>query len=202
MEPALYIGLMSGTSVDGIDSALVRCAADSIELVATHLHPIPAGVRASIEAISHPGDDEIERLGPLDRELGRLFAAAALALADQAAVNPGEVRAIGSHGQTVRHRPPGDSRQAADCFTLQLAEQLDTEDEFGGRQFAACSLGQSGGAVVTNADDLDLGLRHGIAPDACTSEKNSSRSWGAIGEPTSSKLATTEFAISRLPCPS
>ena len=122
MEPALYIGLMSGTSVDGIDSALIRCAADSIELVATHLHPIPAGVRALIEAISHPGDDEIERLGPLDRELGRLFAAAALALADQAAVDPGEVRAIGSHGQTVRHRPPCDSRQAADCFTLQLAD--------------------------------------------------------------------------------
>lgn len=122
MEQALYIGLMSGTSVDGIDSALVRCAADKVELVATHLHPIPAAVRASIEAISHPGDNEIERLGPLDRELGRLFASAALALADKASVDPGMIRAIGSHGQTVRHRPPSDSQQAAGCFTLQLAD--------------------------------------------------------------------------------
>lgn len=113
---------MSGTSVDGIDSALVRCAADKIELVATHLHPIPAGVRASIESISHPGDNEIERLGPLDRELGRLFAAAALALVDKAAVDPGMIRAVGSHGQTVRHRPPSDNRQAAGSFTLQLAD--------------------------------------------------------------------------------
>ena len=122
MQPALFIGLMSGTSVDGIDSALIRCAADSIELVATHLHPIPEGVRASIEAISHPGNNEIERLGPLDRELGRLFAAAALALADKAAVSPDTIRAIGSHGQTVRHRPPCASRQPADSFTLQLAD--------------------------------------------------------------------------------
>lgn len=113
---------MSGTSVDGIDSALVRCAAGKIELVATHLHPIPAGIRASVEAISHPGDNEIERLGPLDRELGRLFAAAALALTEKAAVDPGMIRAIGSHGQTVRHRPPSDSRQPAGCFTMQLAD--------------------------------------------------------------------------------
>lgn len=113
---------MSGTSVDGIDSALIRCAADRIELLATHLFPIPAGIRASVDVISHPGDNEIERLGPLDRELGRLFAAAALALCAKAGVDPGKVRGIGSHGQTVRHRPPSDSTQPTESFTLQLAD--------------------------------------------------------------------------------
>ena len=122
MAEALYVGLMSGTSVDGIDSALVRCNRGSVELLATHAHPLPAEVRTAIEAISHPGDNEIERLGPLDRELGRLFADATLALLATAAVPPGAVRAIGSHGQTVRHRPPCDTADATDSFTLQLGD--------------------------------------------------------------------------------
>ena len=121
MEDALFVGLMSGTSVDAIDSALVRIKGSLIQLVATHRHEIPAPVRGRIADISHPGANEIERLGPLDRELGRLFAAATLELLAGAGVHPGEISAIGSHGQTVRHRPPsGGAGQGS--FTLQLGD--------------------------------------------------------------------------------
>ena len=121
MENSLYIGLMSGTSVDAIDSALISCGGRQMQLLATHEHDIPSSTKACIASLSHSGPDEIERLGPLDRDLGRQFAAAALALADKAGKSPEQIRAIGSHGQTVRHRPPsGGSGQ--DSFTLQLGD--------------------------------------------------------------------------------
>ncbi len=111
---------MSGTSVDAIDSALVKCSADRLELRATHEHPIPAEIKGRIAALSHSGADEIERMGVLDRELGALFADAVLQLLATANVQPRAVRAIGSHGQTVRHRPPSAGPVAS--FTLQIGD--------------------------------------------------------------------------------
>ncbi len=110
---------MSGTSLDGIDAALLRCG-DGISLEACHEHPIPAELKRRIHNLSHSGTDEIERLGPLDRELGHCFADAALALLAKAGVAADRVRAIGSHGQTVRHRPPSGGHQPA--FTLQIGD--------------------------------------------------------------------------------
>ena len=106
MTDALYVGLMSGTSIDAIDSALISCGERGVSLVATREHPIPSTLADRIAAISHPGDNEIERLGQLDRELGLLFAEAVSALLAQAGAETGRVRAIGCHGQTIRHRPP------------------------------------------------------------------------------------------------
>ncbi len=131
MSGALYIGLMSGTSVDGIDAALVSCDKARVTLLATHQHDMPLPIRGQIAAICRPGPDEIERLGVLDREIGRLFAAAALALIKAAGRQPGEVRAIGSHGQTVRHRPPSGGRPATGSFTLQLGDPNTIAEETG-----------------------------------------------------------------------
>ncbi len=122
MNNQLYVGLMSGTSVDAIDSALVRCHGDDIELLATHQHPIPPLTRERIGEISHSGADEIERMGPLDRELGALFSAATRELLAAAGTAPDQVRAIGSHGQTVRHRPPSGGTADTGSFTLQLGD--------------------------------------------------------------------------------
>ena len=121
MENSLYIGLMSGTSVDAIDSALINCGGGQVQLLATHQHDIPSETRARIASLSHSGPDEIERLGPLDRDLGRQFAAAVIALTNKAGKIPGQIRAIGSHGQTVRHRPPSGG-SGPDSFTLQLGD--------------------------------------------------------------------------------
>jgi anhydro-N-acetylmuramic acid kinase len=109
----LYVGLMSGTSVDAIDAALVRFS-PACDIVAWHSHPIPEQLRSSILELCQPGDNEIDRFGQLDVALGDLFAEATLALLDSAGVSADAVTAIGSHGQTVRHRP-GDGG-----FSLQL----------------------------------------------------------------------------------
>ena len=122
MDSTLYIGLMSGTSVDAIDSALVHCRGDEVELLATHQHSIPPRTRQRIARISHSGADEIECMGPLDRELGALFAAAVRDLLASTGTAPDQVRAIGSHGQTVRHRPPSGGTAGTSSFTLQLGD--------------------------------------------------------------------------------
>jgi anhydro-N-acetylmuramic acid kinase len=119
---ALYVGLMSGTSIDAIDSALVHCGESGISLVATLAHPVPATLADRIAEISHPGDNEIESMGRLDRELGHLFAEAVSALLALAGIEANQVRAIGCHGQTIRHRPPSALPDAASAFTLQIAD--------------------------------------------------------------------------------
>jgi len=121
MTGRLYVGLMSGTSIDAVDCALLHCTGYNVSLLATHEHAIPGDLRQRIADISHCGTAEIERMGILDRELGQLFAAAALALLEQARVSIDRISAIGSHGQTIRHRPPS---AAADtpAFTLQIGD--------------------------------------------------------------------------------
>ncbi len=112
-----YIGLMSGTSVDGIDAVLVSIPANGRPvLVGTHAHPIPPAMRSEIQALMRAGPDEIERLGDTDMALGELFAEAANAVIQQTKIDRKKIRAIGSHGQTLRHRP-----RATHPFTLQIA---------------------------------------------------------------------------------
>jgi anhydro-N-acetylmuramic acid kinase len=121
-DDRLYVGLMSGTSVDAIDSALVRCRHEGVEILATHQHTIPPELKQQIAAISHSGADEIERMGILDRELGLLFAEATLQLLAAYGIQPGQVKAIGSHGQTIRHRPPSAAPGNMASFTLQIGD--------------------------------------------------------------------------------
>lgn len=122
MTSSLYVGLMSGTSVDAIDSALVHCDDGKIELLSTHQHDIPPPTREKIAALSHSGADEIERMGVLDRELALLFAAATLELLAEAGKHPQQIRAIGSHGQTIRHRPPSGGNTGSRSFSLQIGD--------------------------------------------------------------------------------
>lgn len=121
MNSKLYIGLMSGTSVDGVDAALMEIDERQVELIAHHSEPLPQEIRSSIQEISQAGDNEIERLGVLDRQLGKLFANAVHALLHKANQSADAVTAIGSHGQTIRHRPPS-AQPGAEAFTLQIAD--------------------------------------------------------------------------------
>lgn len=103
----LYIGLMSGTSLDGIDAALVEFINDQPKLIATYYQPYPEELRETLRQLCQPGAGDLELIGRMDVELGRRFAAAAGELLACAAIKKDAVRAIGSHGQTVRHRPAG-----------------------------------------------------------------------------------------------
>lgn len=119
----LYLGLISGTSADGIDAALVEFAADgACRLVAGHTFRWEARLRERLVAIGQGGDvRSLDEIGTLDAEVGEAFAAAARGLLDAAGVAPSQVCAIGSHGQTVRHRPHG-TAHARHPFTWQIGD--------------------------------------------------------------------------------
>lgn len=116
----LYIGLLSGTSVDGIDAALVEFEGATLRVRAATTTPFEAALREELLAFmaGRYRGDAIDDLGRLDRAVGEAFAAAALGLARSAGVAPRAVRAIGSHGQTVRHRPPSFTLQIGDPNTI------------------------------------------------------------------------------------
>lgn len=101
------IGLISGTSADGIDVALVKIIGDKPERAETLTFvsvPYPPDIRKAILKVSHDGD--VETLCWLNFELGEMFAEAALKVIELAGVGRERVQIIGSHGQTVRHLPP------------------------------------------------------------------------------------------------
>ena len=113
----LFIGLISGTSLDGIDAALVDFSAGSPKLRSTLHSPYSGPLLGELRSLCQPGNNEIDRLGELDRQVGRAFAAAVDALIGQAGVAAGQIAAIGSHGQTIRHRPATNNP-----FTLQIGD--------------------------------------------------------------------------------
>ena len=105
--PDIYIGLMSGTSVDSIDAVAVSLDQDNIRLLGAHSYDIPATLKKAILGLSEPGIDDVLLYSETDNEIGELFAQAALALMSKLNITASQVTAIGSHGQTVRHQPPG-----------------------------------------------------------------------------------------------
>ncbi len=106
----IWIGLISGTSADAVDAALVRIEAPSrLELLAYLEQPLPDALRARIHALSG-SPTGLRELLALDRELGARFADAAIAVAAEAGVRPAEIAGIGSHGQTVAHHPEPEVR--------------------------------------------------------------------------------------------
>lgn len=109
---------MSGTSLDGVDAVLADIGtADAIQILRTHYLPYPDRLREQLLALHASQPDEIHLAACAANTLARLYADAVEALLDGAASDsvhaPGSVRAIGCHGQTLRHRP-------ADGYTLQI----------------------------------------------------------------------------------
>ncbi|MBF0124865.1 MAG: anhydro-N-acetylmuramic acid kinase [Magnetococcales bacterium] len=136
-QPVLAIGLMSGTSADAIDAVVVRTDGISApEQLASLALPYPAAVRQQILELYEPqattwqGDSEIDRMGDLDQQLGELFAAAALAVLAAAELTPAQVAVIGSHGQTIRHRPPVFTLQIGSGFVIRARTGITTVANF------------------------------------------------------------------------
>ncbi|MCW8128444.1 anhydro-N-acetylmuramic acid kinase [Microbulbifer halophilus] len=120
--PDLFVGLMSGTSVDSIDAVLVDFGDEEkarAKILTALGHPIDPPLREAILALCAPGPSELDRAGQLDRQMGQVFAEAVQTLLARAGVEPRDVTGIGSHGQTVRHRPPG---SVASPFTTQIGD--------------------------------------------------------------------------------
>lgn len=144
-----YIGLMSGTSVDGIDAAVVSIGTNSVvgpkfQLLATHVEPFPAAVGDRIRSLMTPGSDSVDDYGALDMELATLFSAAALKALSNTNLSARQIRAIGSHGQTVRHRPdrrPPFSLQIGNPSLIAEHTGITTVSDFRARDIAAGGQG-------------------------------------------------------------
>ncbi|MEW9900089.1 anhydro-N-acetylmuramic acid kinase [Chitinivorax sp. PXF-14] len=109
----LFVGLMSGTSLDGIDAALVDFSSGQPSLVATHYQPYDGQLVQALLDIHHPGQNELHRAAMLGNALSHHYADTVHKLLATAGIGPAQVTAIGNHGQTIRHHP--DSH-----YTLQL----------------------------------------------------------------------------------
>ena len=109
---ALYIGVMSGTSLDGMDIALIELG-HSFELRATHYIPMPQALRSELLGLCASGQDEVARCAIAENHWVELAAQGVNTLLAQQHLSPADIRAIGSHGQTIRHEP-------ARGFTVQI----------------------------------------------------------------------------------
>lgn len=123
----LYVGLISGTSADGIDAALVRFGAGVSDTGCRLEHglvvPWDDALRARLVALGQGGDARgLDEIGTLDVQVGEAFAAAVHALLAAAGVSARELVAIGSHGQTIRHRPSGAGYDGRHAFTWQIGD--------------------------------------------------------------------------------
>ena len=109
----LYVGIMSGTSLDGIDTALLDLSGTAPKLLATHYQAYPSELRDILLALHTSSQNELHQAQLTANELTRLYAAATQKLLLTANIDTKDVRAIGCHGQTIRHCPQ-------DGYTLQL----------------------------------------------------------------------------------
>ena len=114
MEKCYYIGVMSGTSADGIDIALVDFST-GVTLLASDYYPYQEFLYQEVTSLYQPNNNELDRAGELSVKLAHAYASAIELFLKKHAIDKAQVIAIGNHGQTVRHRP--DSQHA---FTLQL----------------------------------------------------------------------------------
>lgn len=108
-----YVGLMSGTSLDGVDAVLAAARGGRLRLVEHVRLPFSAGVKKRLLALHQSGRDELHRAALLANELSDLYAVAVRRVLARGAMRAGAIAAIGCHGQTVRHRPRAG-------YTLQL----------------------------------------------------------------------------------
>jgi anhydro-N-acetylmuramic acid kinase len=139
--PELYLGLISGTSRDGVETVLAAAEGPLGWHVHAHRHhPYPEDVAADLARLTLAEWGHFRELGQLDAAIGEVFAEAALALIGDAGVEPGAVRAIGSHGQTLYHAPsaiPPFTWQIGDPFRIAERTGIDTVALFRQRDVAA-----------------------------------------------------------------
>lgn len=139
-----YIGSISGTSLDGVDVGLIEYHHGQLRLDSGQTYPYPPPLRDRLMALCQPGTNEIAAMLAADVELGRFIAQSILGFLKDRGLKAGEVRAIGSHGQTIRHLPDGpnpNTLQIGDPNTLAEVTGITTVADFRRRDMAAGGQG-------------------------------------------------------------
>lgn len=142
----LFIGLMSGTSLDGVDGVIADFSQARPNVLAHASAPFDAALRAELLALNTSGADELHRAALAGNALVRVYAQVVRELLQQAGRSAGDVRAIGAHGQTVRHRP---QQHDGTGYTLQINQPallaelagIDVVADFRSRDVAAGGQG-------------------------------------------------------------
>ncbi|TBV07229.1 anhydro-N-acetylmuramic acid kinase [Stutzerimonas kirkiae] len=152
----LYIGVMSGTSLDGLDVALIEQEART-RLLASHYTRMPAELRQVLLALCSPGFDEVARAAIAEQRWVELAAEAIEVLLRQAGKSASDIRAIGSHGQTIRHEPwRGFTLQIGNPALLAELTGITVVGDFRRRDVAA---GGQGAPLVPAFHEALLGKR-------------------------------------------
>jgi len=143
MAGELFIGLMSGTSLDGVDAALVEFNnGQQLRVVHTHFLAYPAAIKAEILALQHPADNELETTALMANTLARLYADTVSGLLKNAKLTADKITAIGCHGQTIRHRPDlGFTLQIGNPALLAELTNITVVADFRSRDIAAGGQG-------------------------------------------------------------
>ena len=142
----LYVGLMSGTSLDGVDAVLVDLGGPQLRVLGHCCAPFPNALKAELLALNSQGDNELHRAALAGNALVRVYANQVQTLLTQSQLKRRDIRAIGAHGQTVRHRP---QEFDGTGYTLQLNQAallaelcgIDVVADFRSRDVAAGGQG-------------------------------------------------------------
>jgi len=113
MRPERYVGLMSGTSLDGVDAVLAEFSDEACHVIGAVARRFPPALRAELLALQSPGDNELARAARAANALADVYAESILELLASTSTPAADVAAAGVHGQTLRHRPE-------EGWTLQL----------------------------------------------------------------------------------
>ncbi len=134
---------MSGTSTDGVDAVLCRITApNSVQVLAHQALPMPAALRSEFLALNTAGSNELHRAALASQQLVQLYAQSCQQLLDHTGLQPQDIRAIGAHGQTVRHAPTlGYSYQLNAPALLAELSQIHVIADFRSRDLAAGGQG-------------------------------------------------------------
>ena len=116
MSKEKYIGIMSGTSLDGVDVVLCSIDKNRCDLLASYEHAYPVSLKNEILDVI-TSSVTLQQIGALDHKLGKLFAEAVMAFMEKEGLTPKQISAIGSHGQTLWHQPTGEYP-----FSMQLGD--------------------------------------------------------------------------------
>ena len=142
----LYIGIMSGTSMDGIDAVLVNFEGDKLRKIGDHSQNFPPDLKEELDSLLNNYKTELTKIGEIDHRLALCYAGTVHHLLDKVNIKPSEVKAVGCHGQTIFHSPG--SRFP---FTIQLGD---------GNLIAA----RTGIKTITDFRRMDMSFGGGGAP--------------------------------------
>ncbi len=137
-----FIGLMSGTSLDGVDAVIVEFEQNKLQLLASYYAPFSDALHNTLLALQTPGDNELHHAALASNSLSRCYADAITQLLSTSGIERSAIRAIGCHGQTVRHRPElGYTLQLANPALLAELSEIAVVADFRSRDIAAGGQG-------------------------------------------------------------